>query len=163
MSCPDRFELLAALEEKPAGLREHLAACARCRAVADEERALSAALLRLRDPAAPAGLLEAVLARAEALDLERARARRQLAVATAVSAALALLLVGLFGRSLVGGAVTGALELLSDARVAAAALGRTLGPWLERAALVLLTVEAAAAVTLSLLLHRFSAALRLRS
>jgi predicted anti-sigma-YlaC factor YlaD len=145
MTCPGALELFDALEQGGGEIREHLRVCERCRARADDESALSAALDRLRDPAPPVDLITTVLARIGAREALEARNQRQLWSALALTLAAATVALGLFWRGLTASAAAEsvqslvALQSAGYALIGALHLDGSTGPlaYLEATALLL--------------------------
>lgn len=152
--CPDRFELFLGLEEGDPQLAAHLECCPRCCEVAEAERALSAPLSRLRDPIAPAGVLDGALSRIAQLDESSRRARTQLWGAFAAAVAFAAGICAVFWRPLLLDAALGAAHSAAQLRVASGALARAFGPALERFSTPLLSLEAMALLGFAFALHR---------
>ncbi len=152
--CPDRFELFLGLEEGDPTLAAHLDECPRCRELAEAERALSSPLARLRDPIAPAGVLDGALSRIAQLDETSRRARAQLWRAFAAALTFAGAVCTVFWRPLVLDSVLEAAHSIAHARVAGAALARAFGPSLSRFSTPLLTLEAMALLGFAFALHR---------
>ncbi len=130
MTCPDRAELFIGLEEGSAELEAHLAGCAHCRALADEERQFSASLSRLRDPAPPADLLRGVMAAVEVAEAARIHFQRQLIGALTAAAALVAASLALFWPSLAVHSLLQLARAVSALGTAASALRHALGPQL---------------------------------
>lgn len=158
--CPDRFELFLGLEEGEPELAEHLGECPRCRELAEAERALSAPLSRLRDPIAPAAVIEGALARIEQLEESSRRARAQLWGAFGAALAIAVGLCAVLWRPLVLDSALGAARSIAQLRVASAALARAFGPTLERISTPLLALEGMALLGFAFALHRMITAQR---
>jgi hypothetical protein len=158
--CPDRFELFVGLEEGDSELAEHLGECPRCRELAEAERALSAPLSRLRDPIAPAEVLEGALARIGQLEESSRRAGAQLWGAFAAALAFAGGLCAFLWRPLVLDPALDAARSVAQLRVASAAVARAFGPAVERFSTPLLALEGMALLGFAFALHRMLTAQR---
>ncbi|MGI5861769.1 MAG: hypothetical protein ACOX6T_06880 [Myxococcales bacterium] len=163
MSCPDRFTLFLALEEGSNELREHLAACERCRRAAEQERELGRALERLRDPVPPSDLLQGAWKRIDETVALQARLRRQTMVGALVALLLSGGLLAVFWKDLVVDTAVDALVFASQAVTAAGALGNTLGERLASLAMPMLAAQALALILSALAFHRLLAGSRVRS
>jgi len=163
MSCPDRFELLLALEEGSPEVEQHLETCAECQAALEDERFLGQALGRLRDPAPPADLMAQVMGRMEQIDLARAQARRQFNLGLGSATALIAAVFALFWRDMLLETGLETLSALSGLVTALNAAGGAVAPYLSAVALPVLLAQALLLVIATLTFHRFTSAVRVRS
>lgn len=126
MSCPDRFALLTAGEERSGEAWEHSTRCAFCQGTLAREKELEAGLFRLRDPSPPGDLLAGIMARVVNTDAERRANARQLAAGFGIAAIVLAAIAALFGQeAFVAPAVEG-LRSVAALGTAFTAVGRAL-------------------------------------
>lgn len=152
MTCPDRIALLISSEEQSGAPFDHAKGCASCQAVLAEEKDMSAALFRVRDPIPPMDFLAGVMSRIDAAVAEQAVSRRQLLAGLAVALSVIGGCVAFFGHELLLRGTVDSLQWLAGARTVVATLYRSLG---NAVAAPLLAVQSLALVGFTFLFRRF--------